>query len=641
MEFEENKDNSIEEPEKTAEETVEESAVESVAEEEPETVEKTDEEPVSDTVPENAPEDATGSEVEEAVVEEATEETAESEPEEETAVEETVESEKDEVTVEEPAAQESDETVSEETAAPELEETVVETAAASELEETSIEETEEPQPDEVADETAEPEIEFERVIPEVVVLEMTEEELADAVEPAEEETADEVDPDNEDSLAELEPLQQDILTEEEQTEKEDPTEEKTLKRTPVKKGKGSLVVKIIGIILLLLLIFIPAAYSLIKGDAFQKELIDQKKALSRTYESVYRKEIFPKLSQMFIPEWAKQKAPEPEPEPQPQGSAQVEPRIPDADQPKDMLDGVPQVPEGLEYYPLYVEDHMIIYGRDNWLYTAGDGGSSLEYFAGTNVLSEEDMAYCAELLNTLDEICRAKGVELVMEVGPNKEQVYPEHFPSVTVENQRKRLLVLEEYLHEHSSAPFVYPIRELAAQKDQYDTYWMYDTHWNSTGSYIGMKAIYAALGRPINDRNAVMRTEDTNRGDLAGITGYTDLYTDYITEYKPNITVETEVYCDWEYDIDDYGKRYISSAQNERKLLVCGDSFRVSLAAHMCKDYKYTDVVHRDIIGLEIPVERLKELTDGDTLVLVCVERWDYYMFGVIPIIIEAMQG
>jgi hypothetical protein len=136
-------------------------------------------------------------------------------------------------------------------------------------------------------------------------------------------------------------------------------------------------------------------------------------------------------------------------------------------------------------------------------------------------------------------------------------------------------------------------------------------------------------------------MRTEETNRGDLAGITAYTDLYTDYITDYKPGVSVESEVYCDWEYDIDDYGKRYTTSAPNERKLFVCGDSFRVSLAAHMCKDYKYTDVVHRDIVGLEIPVERLRALTEGDTLVLVCVERWDYYMFDVIPVIIEAMQG
>ncbi len=644
MEFEENKDNFIEKNDLT--------------EEQPEPV-KTEEEVVS-------------ADLETAAEETSTDETAEVESE-EAAEEETAEPEPEEAAKEETAEPEPEEAVEEETVGSEVETAGEEETGDSESEETAVDETAEPESvesvnmSETAEDTAaeiepeEPEIEFERVLPEVVVLEVTEEELADAVEPvkAEPEPEEELQPEEE-----LLQLEESIIEEEFQSEEPQPQpesfQEETLKeeaaqeKTPAadepqtkaaaKKGKGSLAVKIVGIILLLLVIFVPAGYSLIKGDAFQKDLINQKKFLSRSYESIYRKEIFPKLSQLFIPEWAKQPEVKPAPEPPtlPQGSASVDPdaHIPDADKPKGLLDGVPQVPEGQEYYPLYIEDHMIVYGRDNWLFTAGDGSSSLEYFAGTNILAEEDLAYCAEVLNTLYEICNAKGVELVMEVGPNKEQVYPEFFPSVTVENNQKRLLLLEQYLHENCSTPFVYPIRELAAHKDQYDTYWKYDTHWNTTGSYIGMKAIYEALGRPISDKYAVMRTEETNRGDLAGITGYTDPYTDYITEYKPNISVETEVYCDWEYDIDDYGKRYISSAQNERKLFVCGDSFRVSLAAHMCKDYKYTDVVHRDIVGLEIPVERLQALTEGDTLVLVCVERWDYYMFGVIPVIIEAMQ-
>ncbi len=666
MEFEENKDNIIEKNDLTEEQT------ELVIPEE--TDASADSEATQETVADDAAEETAAEEAaaEDAISENsAADEAKEAEASaEETTTGEAVDEEPAEITADENVELEPAEAATEETAEPVSEEVVAEETAVEETTEPASEEAEnitEPTEDTASEtEPEEPEIEFERVLPEVVVLEMTEEELADTVEPVEEESQAEEEPQPEDLLLSEELLQaeESIIEEEfqpeepqsqpeelqEESSKEEAVQEGTTSadepqtKAAAKKGRGSLAVKIIGIILLLLLIFVPAGYSLIKGDAFQKELINQKKVLTRSYESIYRKEIFPKLSQMFIPKWAKQPEVKPEPEPQtvPQGSAGVDPdaHIPGADKPKGLLDGVPQVPEGQEYYPLYIEDHMIVYGRDNWLFTAGDGSSSLEYFAGTNVLAEEDLAYCADVLNTLYEICNAKGVELVMEVGPNKEQVYPEFFPSYTVENNQKRLLLLEQYLHENCSAPFVYPIRELAAHKDQYDTYWKYDTHWNTTGSYIGMKAIYEALGRPISDKYAVMRTEETNRGDLAGITGYTDPYTDYITEYKPNISVETEVYCDWEYDIDDYGKRYISSAQNERKLFVCGDSFRVSLAAHMCKDYKYTDVVHRDIVGLEIPVERLQALTEGDTLVLVCVERWDYYMFGVIPVIIEAMQ-
>ncbi|MBR2842553.1 MAG: hypothetical protein IKF06_04675, partial [Lachnospiraceae bacterium] len=563
MEFEENKDNIIEKNDlteeqsesveteeavaaaelETAAEAAADDAAEKTAAEEAAAEEGTAAEAVSETdaADEAGETESAVEETESAAEETSTDETAEVVPEEtaEESAEETAEPESEETAEEETTEPEPEEAVGQETVESERETAGAEETGDSESEETAVDETAESESVEAENtnepveettaeiESEEPEIEFERVLPEVVVLEVTEEELADAVEPikAEPEQEEELQPEEllqlEESIIEeefqpeepqLQPeSSQEETSKEEAAQEETPTTKEPQTKAAAKKGKGSLAVKIVGIILLLIVIFVPAGYSLIKGDAFQKDLINQKKVLSRSYESIYRKEIFPKLSQLFIPEWAKQPEVKPEPEPQtvPQGSAGVDPdaHIPDADKPKGLLDGVPQVPEGQDYYPLYIEDHMIVYGRDNWLFTAGDGSSSLEYFAGTNILAEEDLAYCAEVLNTLYEICNAKGVELVMEVGPNKEQVYPEFFPSVTVENNQKRLLLLEQYLHENCSAPFVYPIRELAAHKDQYDTYWKYDTHWNTTGSYIGMKAIYEALGRPISDKYAVMR--------------------------------------------------------------------------------------------------------------------------------------
>ena len=496
--------------------------------------------------------------------------------------------------------------------------------------------------------------------PEIVVEELTEELLEEVAaeettveEPAEEPETAEPQPEPEQEPAEpesSEPEQeQEPQPESAEPEQEPPTETvaegpetaeaSELQPETQKKGLGGTVLKVIGLVVILLFIFVPAGLSLWKGEPFRKELINYKRGLSRTYESYYRKEIFPKLSAAFVPEWAKQMKIEEEKRAAEEAKRkEEEAKKAEEDKKKDILYGVPQVPDGLEYFPLYIEDHMVVFGRDDWLYTAE--GTSLDYYAGTNVLSEEEMAAYAKLLDTLNDICKAKGIELVMEVAPNKEQVYPEHYPSYTIENQKKRLLVMEEYMREHCSVPFVYPIRELAANKDQYDTYWKYDTHWNSTGAFIGMKAIYEALGRPVNDKDATMRKEDTNRGDLAGVTGYTDLYTDYITEYKPAITVGRESYYDYEYDIDDYGVRYISTADNERKLVVVGDSYRVSLAAQMCKDYKYTDAIHRDILGTDVAAARLRELSEGDTLVIICIERWDYRMFDAIPSIIAIMQ-
>ena len=627
---------SVEEP--TAEETA-------PAEEEPMLQEETDaeEEPVVEETPV----------VEEAVPEETT---AEEEPvSEETVTEElpqaeasAEESADEEPVTEEPIAEES---VTEE---PVTEETVKE-AASDDDTDLIIEEVilieEEPKEKET----------------EIIVEEITEEELEDAAEAevsaddaaVEEGTPEEIttdmpsgepespEPQREPELSEHEPSEPDQPTiasvgEPETAEPSEPQSESPepeLHPETKKKSSGGVALKVIGLIVILLMIFVPAGFSLWKGESFRKELINYKNGLSNTYESYYRKEIFPKLSATFIPEWAKQMKLEAEKRAAEEAKRkEEEARKAEEDKKKDILYGVPQVPDGLEYFPLYIDDRMIVYGRDDWLYTAGD--TSLDCYAGTNVLSDEEMAAYANLLDTLGNICKAKGIELVMEVAPNKEQVYPEHYPSVTVENQKKRLLVMEKYMRENCSVPFLYPIRELAANKDQYDTYWKYDTHWNSTGAFIGMKAIYEALDRPVNDKDATMHTEATNRGDLAGIAGYTDLYTDYITEYKPSITLGREVFNDSDYDIDEYGVRYISTADNERKLVVCGDSYRVSLAAHMSKDYKYTDVIHRDILNTDGAVARLRALSNGDTLVLICVERWDYRMFNAIPAIITILQ-
>ncbi|MBR5931386.1 MAG: hypothetical protein IKZ95_05095 [Lachnospiraceae bacterium] len=521
---------------------------------------------------------------------------------------------------------EAEETVPEEVPVPEEEATEIEEPTAEEetveAEEPPV--TEETEADDVSD----------LIIEEVILDEPVVEKAVPVVEEtAEEETVPEEEPAE---TTEETPTQEATPTAEtpetKQEEQEKPAEK------PEKTNKGGHILKAIGVVLILLLIFVPAVFFLVKGETFKKGLIDFKKGLSRTYESYYRKEVFPKLSAAFVPQWAKQMKLEEEKAAEEARKKAEEEKKEGEKQPKDILDGVPQVPEGLEYFPLYIEDHMIVYGRDDWLYTAE--GTSLEYFAGTNVLSEEEMAEYARRLDALNEICKAKGVELVMEVGPNKEQVYPEHFPSVTVENKNKRLLILEEYLRDHCSVPFVYPIRELAANKDQFDTYWKYDTHWNSTGAFIGMKAIYQALGRPVNDKESIMREEPTNRGDLAGITGYVDLYTDYITEYKPSVSVGREAFYEYEYDIDDYGVRYTSTSNTGNKLLVCGDSYRVSLAAHMCKDYQITDVIHRDIISTDVAAARFRALSEGDTMVLICVERWDYKMFDVIGEIIAVMQ-
>ena len=509
-----------------------------------------------------------------------------------------------------------------------------ETEVAAEEAKASIEEqeTSEEKPESLPEE---PEATDEKTVTEETEAPAEEPEVSPEESEANEEKAEE--PEEAETPAEapeVSPEAPEVTAEEEKTQEEQtvPVEEPEND----KKKKHGWILALRFILIALIIVGADVIYY-VGGKDVEKTLIETKKKLSSGYEQVYRKEVFPKLSTWLVPKWvieereAKQKeAKRLEEEAKKQAKAET------AQKTVDVLEGVPQIPEGLEYFPAYSENG-VIYGRNGWLYSTDS--NSIDYFIGANVLSDDVMADYCNRLETLGKICKDRGVELIMMVGPNKEQVFPENYPSIDMVTNYKRLIMLEKYMKEHCSVPFLYPVRELSQNKDQYETYWKYDTHWNTTGAFVAMKAIYNALGRPIDDSNITRYEEGTARGDLSYVVGYYEPYTDYVTIYKPDEPYDMVVFnSDW--DIDNYGVIYTSAAPTDKNLVVVGDSFRIELGKHMCKDYNTTTVFHRNIVFDDIPVESLRNLKEGDTLVLITVERWDYQEFDAINSIISIMQ-
>ena len=67
--------------------------------------------------------------------------------------------------------------------------------------------------------------------------------------------------------------------------------------------------------------------------------------------------------------------------------------------------------------------------------------------------------------------------------------------------------------------------------------------------------------------------------------------------------------------------------AAYSDKKLAVLGDSFRRAMTAVYNKDFGKLLVAHRVELkyNTEVVINFLKELSDGDVLLLTCVERLD----------------
>lgn len=290
------------------------------------------------------------------------------------------------------------------------------------------------------------------------------------------------------------------------------------------------------------------------------------------------------------------------------------------------------------YLPPKEGEGRVIQGRQNWLYYAGD--NSIAYYCGTNILSNEEMNEYLGLMQDLQDACDEKGIELAYIIMPNKEQVYPEYMPSYSVKTNVKREDTFINYVREHSDIKIVYPIEELKAAKKYYETYFPYDTHWTQAGAFIGTMALYKEMGLETTNLNdlTVLETKFTQKGLID--TGSLDetLYTDdidYVIFYKP------DVYLGW----FDGEKSFImptdvyragSSSTNKKKLTMIGDSFRLAMIPYFTQDYAEICVAHRHSL------DQVKEdLTNTDTLIVGSVERFDKYMFEVLPQITEYVRN
>lgn len=144
----------------------------------------------------------------------------------------------------------------------------------------------------------------------------------------------------------------------------------------------------------------------------------------------------------------------------------------------------------------------VIIGEDGWFFynsAANEAvADSISDFQGTNLYSIEELEEIKTNMITAKEKLAAKGIEFILFIAPNKEQIYADKMPNEYGSlAEYTRAQQVYDYLKDFVTV--VYVADDLIQAREdypQYDFYCHLDTHWNNLGAYVGAKALVKKAG-------------------------------------------------------------------------------------------------------------------------------------------------
>lgn len=265
----------------------------------------------------------------------------------------------------------------------------------------------------------------------------------------------------------------------------------------------------------------------------------------------------------------------------------------------------------------YADSLDVIKGKDGWYFYSA--GTSVEDFLGINRFSEEDLSLITERLQTASDYCEEQGIEFIVLLAPNKENVYSEYLPGgyerVDSPTRREQLI---DCLRQNSTVNVVDPFPYLAENRD-YQWYFKTDTHWNDAAGFIaGQMLIEAAGGTPTPISEVQVDYVPREMGDLANLFHMPERYNEeekaVISGYHDELEIRFE---------DRKGDGNIvhlttPKAQDPRRIAVYRDSFGTALMSALPKYFQHTDFYHWQAFDAELLREK-----KPDILVYELVER------------------
>ena len=290
------------------------------------------------------------------------------------------------------------------------------------------------------------------------------------------------------------------------------------------------------------------------------------------------------------------------------------------------------------YFPPIYRGKDAIEGRFQWMFYRGN--DSERFYTGANLLSDQELIEYAQTLQTLDDICKTKGIQFQVSIWPNKEQLYPEFMPNMTIVTEYKKVERLVDYVTENTDVKIIYPLAELTQAKPYWELYWPLDTHWNNAGAFIGYQAMLKSLGfettsmvnLPVRELYASDPDFKTivpdgqasllyaPKSDLLSIGGVNGAnypkQKNYIVTYRPEVKVLSQEGTNGASDT----RHTTSDGPNDLNFVMLADSYRVMQLTYLEKDFTDCFLSHRDKV---LDADVIEAVKNADVLVLAAVER------------------
>jgi hypothetical protein len=165
-------------------------------------------------------------------------------------------------------------------------------------------------------------------------------------------------------------------------------------------------------------------------------------------------------------------------------------------------------------FPTEPSPTMVI-GYDGWLFFGSD--NSVNVHRGLAPFAEADLETWRRALELRRDWLKARGVEYVFAIAPNKQSIYPELWPASLNAIGPTRMDQLARWMQQHSDLTFV-DLRPAVTAEKAHDTrddftYSELGSHWTSRGAMAGWNAIVVAMQSKFPTVSPIDRAEYTRR--------------------------------------------------------------------------------------------------------------------------------
>jgi alginate O-acetyltransferase complex protein AlgJ len=173
--------------------------------------------------------------------------------------------------------------------------------------------------------------------------------------------------------------------------------------------------------------------------------------------------------------------------------------------------------EGAAGYP------KVLAGKDGWLFIAYDRNEVVAQHAGERLLSAEQLASWARVLERRSRVLEQRRIAYAFMVAPDTHAVYPDKLPGNVTQGQRRPVTQLIDHLASSgSSVRPIYPLAEMQAARADGLVCSPCDGHWSDLGAFVAYTRLAEELQqlvpmRPVQVEEVVF-VDQCHQGDLGG---------------------------------------------------------------------------------------------------------------------------